>query len=99
MEKGMNACMRDIGRLGQALALALTVTLVAGCDTKTTAEGNVVEMRDMEVVDGTANDAMTNLDAVRADGIGVGSNEQNASAPARPASPAAAKDTETVPAE
>lgn len=39
-----------------------------------TADGEV-EMRDMEVIDGTVNDDMTNLDAVRADGTGLASGE------------------------
>jgi hypothetical protein len=96
----MIARMRGIRPMG--LALGLAATLLAGCGGNKTAESNVVEMRDMEVVDGTANDAMTDLDAVRADGIGVGSNEINASAPAKaakPSAPAAAGDTETVPTE
>jgi hypothetical protein len=84
---------------GAALGLALAV--LAGCGGQQAAAGNDVEMRDMDVVDGTANDAMTDLDAVRSDGIGVGSNEINASAPAKStASKApAAGDTETVPTE
>jgi len=36
--------------------------------------GNAVEMRDMEVVDGTVNDSMTDLDAVKADGLGAVNN-------------------------
>jgi hypothetical protein len=95
----MTGRTRAIGRIGQGMALILAVALLSGCGTKKTAAGNAVEMRDMEVVDGTANDAMTDLDAVRADGIGVGSNEGNGAAPAPKAAPAAAKDTETVPTE
>lgn len=85
-----------------ALAAAL---LLAGCGSPKKAAGNAVEMRDMEVVDGTANDAMTDLDAVRSDGVGVGSNAGNQSAPAapkaKPATPEAASggDSEAVPAE
>jgi hypothetical protein len=98
----MKVRMRGTGRIARALALATVAALVAGCGTKPAAEGNMVEMRDMDVIDGTANDAMTDLDAVRSDGIGIGSNELNGSAPAAPAKPAgaaSAKDTETVPTE
>jgi hypothetical protein len=102
-ETEMKARTRGTGPLARGLALALAVALLAGCGAKKTAAGNAVEMRDMEVVDGTANDAMTDLDAVRSDGIGVGTNEVNASAPAKPArpggAPAATGDTETVPTE
>jgi hypothetical protein len=46
-------------------ALLLTPALAAcGGDKK---EGNVVQMKDMEVVDGTATDAMTDLDGVQSE--------------------------------
>ena len=58
-----------------AMVAALAALLLAGCGSKTkTAVGNEVQMRDLNVVDGTANDAMTDLDAVKADGVGLGSN-------------------------
>lgn len=88
---------------GRSLAIAATVLLLAACGgKKEAAAGNDVEMRDMEVVDGTANDSMTDLDAVQADGVGSGDNAGNAAA-ARPtpaASPeAAGEDAEAVASE
>ncbi len=83
------------------ILLAASSLLLAGCGGKKTAASNVVEMRDMEVVDGTANDDMTDLDAVRTNGIGVGDNAGNAAAP-KPKAPAAeqgAADAEAVPSE
>lgn len=57
------------------LALAATAAMLSGCKTKTsTVAGNDVQMRDMEVVDGTTNDAMTDLDAVSANDISTSSN-------------------------
>ena len=57
---------------------------------------NSVQMKDMEVVDGTASDAMTDLDGVQSEGTAVtlpGTNStDNASAPA--AAKAAQKDAD-----
>ncbi|HEX7822952.1 MAG TPA: hypothetical protein VF463_20325 [Sphingobium sp.] len=51
-----------------ALLLATTLTGLAGCsDSKPAASGNVT-MHDMEVVDGTANDSMADLDNATTDG-------------------------------
>lgn len=94
---------RGAPRLRGLCALAMTALLIAGCGSKQeVAAGNDVEMRDMEVVDGTANDAMTDLDAVQADGVGTGGNVANASA--RAPAPAAApepggEDSEAVASE
>jgi hypothetical protein len=89
--------------LGQGMIAAAAVLLLAGCGSDKKAAGSAVEMRDMDVVDGTANDAMTDLDAVRSDGVGVGSNTGNQSAPAETAKPAKAdaesSESEAVPAE
>lgn len=58
--------------------------------------GNSVQMKDMEVVDGTATDAMTDLDGVQSEGAAValpdGNGAANASAPAK--SPADVATTE-----
>lgn len=40
--------------------------------------GNKVEMKDMEVVDGTATDAMTDLDGVQSEGTAVAMPNSNA---------------------
>lgn len=59
--------------------------------------GQKVEMRDMEVVDGTINDAMTDLDAARADGTAL-ANSANAAQPgvrtARRSAPAEADEAD-----
>ena len=63
--------------------------------------GNKVEMKDMEVVDGTATDAMTDLDGVQSEGTAIaapgndGAANQSASASDTPAS-APAEDAEVV---
>lgn len=79
------------------IALAMASLLVAGCGQKKTAASNVVEMRDMEVVDGTTNDDMTDLDAVRTNGVGTGNSA--ASAPKAPVTERPAADAEAVPSE
>ncbi|ETI58462.1 hypothetical protein C100_23675 [Sphingobium sp. C100] len=65
--------------------------------------GNSVQMKDMEVVDGTATDAMTDLDGVQSEGTSVAmpdanaaSNDSAATAPAKPVAQAPAEDAEVV---
>ena len=75
--------------------------LLASCGDNKEAAGNAVQMRDMEVVDGTVNDSMTDLDAVKSDGVGV---VENAGSVTRAQSTARAEngsgeDTETVATE
>ncbi len=92
---------RIVRRGSGLIALGTAAMLLAGCGGGNTAASNVVEMRDMEVVDGTANDDMTDLDAVRTNGIGVGDNVGNSATP-KPKAPAAepgAADAEAVPSE
>ncbi|HZV19066.1 MAG TPA: hypothetical protein VFF84_10300 [Sphingobium sp.] len=74
----------DLRRMTMALPLAALCAplLLAGCGGGNQAAGNNVEMRDMDVVDGTVNDSMTDLDAVKADGVGAVSNTSNTSRPA-----------------
>ncbi|MBO9579901.1 MAG: hypothetical protein J7498_03325 [Sphingobium sp.] len=83
------------------IVLAAGTLLVAGCGQKKTATSNVVEMRDMEVVDGTTNDEMTDLDAVRTNGVGTGNGAGNGAAPApkTPGTEKPAADAEAVPSE
>ena len=61
--------------------------------------GNSVEIRDMEVVDGTVNDSMTDLDAVKADGVGNVDNAGNVSHPTAPKQANASEEGETVASE
>ncbi|GBH31803.1 MAG: hypothetical protein ACOY4N_11965 [Pseudomonadota bacterium] len=49
--------------------------------------GNKVEMKDMEVVDGTATDAMTDLDGVQSEGTAVAMPNSNAADNAAAARP------------
>ena len=65
--------------------------------------GNSVQMKDMEVVDGTATDAMTDLDGVQSEGTAIAlpdanaaGNDSAAASDARPATPAPAEDAEVV---
>lgn len=75
--------------------LVASLATLAACG-QSQSSGSNVSMRDMEVVDGTANDAMTDLDNVTMEGTkleGVGSGlanagaVTNASAPASPSAP------------
>lgn len=95
MEKGFG--LRDSG----LIVLAAGALLIAGCGQKKTAASNVVEMRDMEVVDGTTNDDMTDLDAVRTNGVGTGNAAGNsaASAPKTQGTEKPPADAEAVPSE
>lgn len=95
MEKGF-------GRRGSSLIMLATACMLLGaCGQKKTAASNAVEMRDMEVVDGTTNDSMTDLDAVRTNGVGTGNGNSAAPAPGAkvPAAEKPAADAEAVPSE
>jgi len=83
------------------LAVLCAPFLLAGCGGGSQTAGNSVEMRDMDVVDGTVNDSMTDLDAVKADGVGAVSNAGSAHRPAAPSenSEEESPDAETVAAE
>jgi hypothetical protein len=50
--------------------IALTLPLAA-CGSKDTGNKSAVPMKDLEVVDGTANDAMTDLDGVKSEGTAL----------------------------
>ncbi|MGC4250409.1 MAG: hypothetical protein QM605_02790 [Sphingobium sp.] len=78
--------MRAKARIWIGAALLIGGMALTGCSggEKT---GNAVQMKDMEVVDGTATDAMTDLDGVQSEGtLAVMPNASNASA-AAPAKP------------
>jgi len=81
--------------------LAGACIALAGCDGTDEPAGNTVEMRDMDVIDGTVNDSMTDLDAVKSDGVGAVNNSGSVNRAQTPESVenADAEDTETVPAE
>ena len=69
-------------RVSPALAIVALAAMfaLAACGGKKTTATNIVEMHDMEVVDGTINDSMTDLDAARSDSTAL-DNSSNASAP------------------
>ncbi len=80
--------------------LLAACALVAACGGSEKG-GNKVEMKDMEVVDGTASDAMTDLDGVQSEGVSAAMPAGNASNSTEPAKPAAEKapkeDAEALP--
>lgn len=67
------------------IAAALLTMTVSACGDGAKEGGNSVAMKDLEVVDGTASDAMTDLDGVRAEGTALapGAASTNASEPAK----------------
>ncbi|MCW2382616.1 MULTISPECIES: hypothetical protein [unclassified Sphingobium] len=83
------------------LLAAMGGLALAGCDGAKDAPGNTVEMRDMNVLEGTVNDSMTDLDAVKADGLGAVGNAGSVSRKqtSEPAANASSEDTETVASE
>ncbi|MCW2411163.1 MULTISPECIES: hypothetical protein [unclassified Sphingobium] len=83
------------------LLAAMGGLALAGCDGAEDAPGNTVEMRDMNVLEGTVNDSMTDLDAVKADGLGAVGNAGSVSRKqtSEPAANASSEDTETVASE
>lgn len=62
--------------------------------------GNSVQMKDMEVVDGTTTDAMTDLDGVQSEGtatvLPAGNAAENGTAPAKPAEKSKNDDSEVL---
>lgn len=62
--------------------------------------GNSVQMKDMEVVDGTATDAMTDLDGVQSEGtatvLPAGNAAENGTTPAKPSEKMQSDDSEVL---
>lgn len=82
--------------------LVLTTFALAACRSEAPSGGGNVTLRDMEVVDGTANDAMVDLDNAAIDGTALLGNAGaaaggNAAAP-RPRRSASPSYAETAPA-
>lgn len=84
-----------------SFVIAVTALPLAACGGEKS--GNSVQMKDMEVVDGTATDAMTDLDGVQSEGTAIAvpaGNAANAAPPAPPAdNRAAARDDAEANAE
>lgn len=81
--------MRVNARMILTAVLLVGCAPLAGCGGKEKG-GNVVQMKDMEVVDGTATDAMTDLDGVQSEGTAVTLPVGNGAAGAAPKSDNAA---------
>jgi hypothetical protein len=86
MSPSANTISRWIGALGLALALA-------ACGKSGTTTGNSVAMKDLEVVDGTTTDAMTDLDGVRTEGTAMAPMQGGNSVAASPLTTQAANGT------
>ncbi|MDE0946181.1 MAG: hypothetical protein OSA39_04970 [Sphingobium sp.] len=79
-------------------ALTLSLLPLAACGGADKTETKV-EMKDMEVVDGTTSDAMTDLDGVQSEGTAIalsGNAAANASTAAQPTTEAAGEDAEVL---
>ena len=69
--------MRRTARTVFTAALLLGCAALVACGDKEQG-GNKVQMKDMEVVDGTATDAMTDLDGVQSEGTAIALPSDNA---------------------
>ncbi|BBF69044.1 MULTISPECIES: hypothetical protein [Sphingomonadaceae] len=92
--------MRRTTNTALTAALLAGCIALAGCGDKEQG-GNKVQMKDMEVVDGTATDAMTDLDGVQSEGTAIalpsGNAAENSSMPAKAvAEKAPAEDAEVL---
>ncbi|MCB2015738.1 MAG: hypothetical protein KDE67_12685 [Sphingobium sp.] len=65
-------------------ALGLALALSACGDSKESANSVDVQMKDLETVDGTINDAMTDLDGVQTEGTAMAETGNNSTAAATP---------------
>ncbi|CAM5320784.1 hypothetical protein ACFSUK_11585 [Sphingobium scionense] len=81
-------------------ALLIGCMPLAGCGGGSEKTGNTVQMKDMEVVDGTATDAMTDLDGVQSEGTSLALPENRTApttaAPAKADNAAASANDEEV---
>lgn len=107
-ENGMRPSARKHSVKARSLCVLLIPLALLACGKSDPEPGKKVEMRDMEVVDGTVSDSMTDLDAVRADGTALAGNAaDNAAQPSNRSTrraprgevDEAAQDAEAVPAE
>ena len=81
-----------------ALATALAALPLASCGGKDESQTKV-QMKDMDVVDGTATDAMTDLDGVQSEGATAAMPGANAAGNTAAPAPAPAKKAEARPAD
>lgn len=81
--------MRFVARLLYLPVATLLLGTVAACGGDDANQTAAVQMSNMEAVDGTTNDAMTDLDGVQSEGTAMAASD-NAAAPAATANNAAA---------
>lgn len=93
LKRNKETRMRLDARTMFAAALLAGCAALSACGGKDNG-GNSVQMNDMEVVDGTATDAMTDLDGVQSEGTAVALPAANAGSNASPpvSRPAASAD-------
>ncbi|MBB6123846.1 hypothetical protein [Sphingobium subterraneum] len=72
---------RSVLRPSIALAVSLVALSLSGCGDKGSGTSGTVKMKDMDVVDGTINDAMTDLDGVQSEAVAI-ADSGNATGPA-----------------
>ena len=81
-----------------ALVTALAALPLASCGGKDESQTKV-QMKDMDVVDGTATDAMTDLDGVQSEGAAVAMPGTNVAGNATAPAPAPSNQAEAKPAD
>jgi hypothetical protein len=80
------------------IPFCLTLAL-AGCGKSGTEATNSIAMKNLEVVDGTTTDSMTDLDGVRAEGTAMAPVAANSAAPSPAASSTRTASNSATPAE
>ena len=72
-----------------AAPLTAAILLLAACgDKEADGENATVQMQDLEKVDGTINDAMTDLDGVQTEGTAMAENDSTSAAATAKSAPA-----------
>ena len=73
----------------RSVVAALLCASLAACGKSDPQAGNMVSLKDLEVVDGTTSDAMTDIDGVKTEGTALAPVTTNAALPAPSAEGAA----------
>lgn len=63
--------MKSLPNAPRTILLTAMALSIASCGGKSSDSTNTVAMKDLEVVDGTASDAMTDLDGVKSEGTAM----------------------------
>ncbi|MEJ7926849.1 hypothetical protein WG908_08800 [Sphingobium sp. AN641] len=72
--------MRPAARTAFAIMISAAGLMLSACGSGPK-DGNSVQMKDLEVVDGTATDAMTDLDGVQSEGTSIALPDNNGAVP------------------